>query len=61
MILATIFILTWIQMFFGIFEGLIQAFVLTVLSITYLAMGTSLFDEPSKNNDENKEILLNKA
>lgn len=33
--------LVYAQMFFGIFEGLIQAFVLTMLTTTFLAMGTS--------------------
>ena len=40
---ATIFImflLTWAQMFFGIFHGLIQSFVITMLTVTYFAMGT---------------------
>lgn len=35
-----IFLVAWIQMFFGVFEGMIQAFVLTMLTITYLAIGT---------------------
>lgn len=38
---AVVFFLVWAQMFFGIFEGLIQAFVLTMLTTTYLAMGTA--------------------
>ncbi len=33
------FLITWIQVFFGIFEGLIQAFVITMLTTTYLAIG----------------------
>jgi F-type H+-transporting ATPase subunit a len=33
------FLITWVQMFFGIFEGLIQAFVITMLTTTYLAIG----------------------
>lgn len=34
-----LFLLVWAQIFFGIFEGLIQSFVLTMLTITYLATG----------------------
>lgn len=34
------FLIAFAQMFFGIFEGLIQAFVLTMLTTTYLAIGT---------------------
>lgn len=33
------FLITWLQMFFGIFEGCIQAFVITMLTTTYLAIG----------------------
>ncbi len=36
---VSIFCIAWLQMFFGIFEGIIQAFVLTMLTITYLATG----------------------
>jgi F-type H+-transporting ATPase subunit a len=32
------FIVAWVQMFFGVFESLIQAFVLAMLSITYLSL-----------------------
>jgi F-type H+-transporting ATPase subunit a len=35
------FFVTWLQLFFGIFEGVIQSFVLTMLTITYLSMSTS--------------------
>jgi F0F1-type ATP synthase membrane subunit a len=28
-------------MFFGVFEGVVQAFVLTMLSLTYLAVAVS--------------------
>ena len=33
-----LFIVAWIQVFFGIFEALIQAFVISMLSITYLSL-----------------------
>lgn len=38
---TALFLITWIQLFLGVFEGLIQSFVLTMLTITYLAMGTA--------------------
>lgn len=41
-----LFALVFIQMFFGFFEGLIQAFVLTMLTATYLSMGVTDHDEP---------------
>ncbi len=34
-----IFFLTWAQLFFGVFEGLIQSFVVMMLTLTYLSMG----------------------
>ncbi len=39
--LALVFSLAFLEMFFGIFEGLIQSFVLTMLTSTYLAMASS--------------------
>ncbi len=36
-----VFFLAGLQMFFGIFEALVQAFVLTMLSLTYLAIAVS--------------------
>jgi len=33
-------LLAWMQLFLGVFEGMIQAFVLTMLTTTYLAIGT---------------------
>ncbi|MFH1254259.1 MAG: FoF1 ATP synthase subunit a [bacterium] len=35
------FLMTWLQVIFGIFEGTIQAFVITMLTTTYLAIGVS--------------------
>lgn len=35
-----LFIIAWVQLALGIFEGMIQSFVLTMLTITYLAIGT---------------------
>lgn len=37
---SLIFLISWIQIFLGIFEGMIQSFVLTMLTLTYLAIGT---------------------
>lgn len=34
-----LFLLSWVQIFFGIIEGLIQSFVLMMLTTTYLSMG----------------------
>ncbi len=39
--LLVLFILPGLQLFFGIFEGFIQAFVIAILTLTYLAMGTA--------------------
>jgi F-type H+-transporting ATPase subunit a len=36
-----LFIIAWIQMFFGIFESLIQSFVIAMLSMTYLALSVT--------------------
>ena len=47
---TTLFLITWIQLFLGVFEGLIQSFVLTMLTITYLAMGTAM-DEHSDQKE----------
>ena len=33
-----LFVVTWVQIFFGIFEALIQSFVIAMLSITYLSL-----------------------
>jgi len=33
-----LFIVAWVQMFFGVFESLIQSFVIAMLSMTYLAL-----------------------
>lgn len=41
-----VFFVTGLQ-FYGVFEGLVQAFVLTMLTATYLGMGTQHTDEAS--------------
>lgn len=40
-----ILLLPYIQLFFGLFEGLVQAFVITILSLTYLSMATHVETE----------------
>ena len=40
-VMGLLFFLPGAQMFFGIFEGLIQAFVLTMLTLTYLSVAVS--------------------
>ena len=36
-LLVAVFFITGVQMFFGIFEGFIQAFVISMLTLTYLS------------------------
>lgn len=38
MCIQFLFVLTWIQVFFGVFEALIQSFVISMLSLTYLTL-----------------------
>ncbi len=40
-VMGLLFFLPGAQMFFGIFEGLIQAFVITMLTLTYLSVAVS--------------------
>ena len=40
-----IFALAWAQLFFGVFEGLIQSFVIMMLTLTYLSMGITHQDQ----------------
>ena len=42
------------QVFLGIFEGLIQSFVITMLTVTYLAIGTQ-HEESVDTHDKNSE------
>ena len=44
-LIFSIFLLAYVNMFFGIFEGLIQSFVITMLTTTYLAIGVQVEDE----------------
>lgn len=48
---GAMFLLTYVNMFFGIFEGLIQAFVITMLTTTYLAIGTQVEDESAHHKE----------
>ena len=49
-----VFILSFTQMFFGIFEGVIQSFVLTMLTTVYLTMGLKQDDD--HESQESKEV-----
>lgn len=54
-----IFIGAWLLMFFVLFEGAVQAFVITMLTITYLSLiGKETSDEGAAFNDtpENKKV-----
>lgn len=46
--LNALFLIAWLQLFLGIFEGMIQSFVLTMLTLTYLAIGT----QPDPSHDQ---------
>jgi F-type H+-transporting ATPase subunit a len=50
-LIGIMFLLTWIQIFFGIFEGLIQAFVITMLTTTYLAIAVHTEDEHDNHQE----------
>lgn len=50
----TVFLLSWIQIVLGIGEGLIQSFVVTMLTATYLAIGTQHEESSSDHAVENK-------
>ena len=51
-LLVAVFFLAGAQIFFGIFEGFVQSFVLTMLTITYLAVGIQ--DESDFESHDNK-------
>ncbi len=48
---ACVYLLAFAQMFFGIFEGIIQSFVLTMLTTVYLTMGLGTSDEEHETKD----------
>ncbi len=54
MALTPFFILPMVQITFGVLEPLLQSFVLTMLTATYLSMGTQDLDE----HDQPKELTL---
>lgn len=54
-ILTIVFALSFLEIFFGIFEGLIQAFVLTMLTSTYLAMSGHGGDDKHDGNKFHRE------
>ncbi|MBD3273286.1 hypothetical protein GF385_02975 [Candidatus Dependentiae bacterium] len=56
-LLVAVFFLAGAQMFFGIFEGFVQSFVLTMLTITYLAVAIQDEKDLNKDRDNNKEVV----
>jgi F-type H+-transporting ATPase subunit a len=50
--LHVILALSWLQMGFGIFEGMIQSYVLTMLTATYLAIGIQHEDDDHVAEDQ---------
>lgn len=50
--LNIVFILSWMQLFFGVFEALIQSFVIAILTITYLALSVEHDLETDKKGIE---------
>ncbi len=53
-LIGAMFLLTWVNIFFGIFEGLIQSFVITMLTTTYLAIGTQSEDDAGHHHEPAK-------
>jgi F-type H+-transporting ATPase subunit a len=52
MLILIMFLITWLQIALGVVEALIQAFVVTMLTTTYLALGTEhTEDEQHKTHD----------
>jgi F0F1-type ATP synthase membrane subunit a len=54
-LISAMFLITWVHVFFGIFEGLIQSFVITMLTTTYLAIGTHMEDETTERHGRHKK------
>jgi len=50
--LGLLFLASWLQMFVGIFEGLIQSFVLTMLTATYIGMGIAHDNEQEPSHTD---------
>lgn len=50
----TVFLLSWVQIVLGIGEGLIQSFVITMLTATYLSIGTQHEETSTNHADESK-------
>jgi F-type H+-transporting ATPase subunit a len=49
-LIAILFLFSWLQIGLGLGEGMIQSFVVTMLTLTYLAIGT--YQEPSHEHKE---------
>ncbi len=57
-LLVLVFFLAGAQMFFGIFEGFVQAFVLTMLTITYLAVAIQDDEDLNEKKDSKSEVVV---
>ena len=55
-----LFSLAWLLMFFGLFEGIVQAFVITMLTVTFLSLVTRENEEANEQEGQvEKEIHAN--
>jgi len=50
LLVLVLFLITWVQIAFGIIEGVIQSLVVTMLTATYLSIGTT--EEPTHEHKE---------
>lgn len=57
-LLVLVFFLAGAQMFFGIFEGFVQAFVLAMLTITYLAVAIQDDEDLNENKKDKSEVVV---
>lgn len=58
--LLAVFLLAGAQIFFGVFESFVQSFVLTMLTITYLAVAIRDEEDEEESNDELGDKLYEK-
>lgn len=57
-LLVAVFFLAGAQVFFGIFEGFVQSFVLTMLTITYLAVAIQNDEDNSESQQSEKGEII---
>lgn len=60
-LLGLAFFVTGVQLLFGVFEGFIQSFVVTILTISYLAIGIVVEDVDSHEHDKEHNKDKNKT